>query len=244
MTKLKIIFEDDDYLIINKPAGLLVHGAKHITEPSLVDFLLEKYPNLIKVGEDPLRPGIVHRLDKSASGLLAVAKNQKAFNSLKSQFQARTVKKYYKALVYGQIEKDEDIINFPILRSSQGNKMAALPLTIKGEKNTIGRTAITEFEVTRRFINYTLIGVKIKTGRTHQIRVHMSALGHPIVGDDLYGTKKTKEKNAKFRKKKMPGSDRFFLVACELEFEDLNGKKKNFKIDIPKELKELLKIIK
>ncbi|MCK4554834.1 RNA pseudouridine synthase [Candidatus Parcubacteria bacterium] len=238
MIKYQTVFENNNFLVINKPAGLLVHSANHIKEPTLADQLLKKYPELIKIGEDPIRPGIMHRLDKQVSGLMAVAKTQVAFDHLKKQFQDRTIIKIYTALVYGKIEKDEDEINFPIQRSSKGHKMAALPLTTKGKFTEEGRQAITEFEVIKRFINYTLLKVKIKTGRTHQIRVHLAAYGHPVVGDDLYSTKKTKEKNKKLN------LGRIFLVANKLSFIDLNGKQKTFKIDLPEELKNFLKKIK
>jgi 23S rRNA pseudouridine1911/1915/1917 synthase len=238
MNNFQKIFEDENYLVINKPAGLLVHGADHIQEPTMVDQLLKKYPSLIKVGDDPNRPGLIHRLDKSASGLLVIAKTQKNFDNLKKQFQKRTIGKYYTALVYGQIAKDEGKINFPIKRSSRGYKMAALPLVAKGTANTEGRQAITEFEVVKRFINYTLLKIKTKTGRTHQVRVHLSAYGHPIVGDDLYGTRKTKEKNRKLK------LGRIFLVADELSFVDLHKEKKEFKIKLPPELRIFLKQIK
>lgn len=238
MSKYQVIFEDNNFLVINKPAGLLVHGADHIKEPSLVDQLLEKYPALTKVGEDPNRPGIMHRLDKQVSGLMVIAKSQKTFDHLKKQFKERKIIKIYTALVHGKIEKDEGEINFPIERKSTGHKMAALPTTTKGEPTEQGRVAVTQFEIIKRFINYTLLKVKIKTGRTHQIRVHLSAYGHPIVGDDLYGTRKTKEKNEKL------DLNRFFLVATELSFNDLNNKIETFKIDLPKELKEFLEQIK
>jgi 23S rRNA pseudouridine1911/1915/1917 synthase len=232
------IYETDNYLIINKPAGLLTHGASHIKDESLSDQILSDYPDIKTVGEDPYRPGIMHRLDKLASGLLVIAKNQTTFSHLKQQFKKRLITKIYTALVYGQIEKDEGEINFPIQRSRKGYKMAALPLTAKGEPTIDGRCAITEFAVEKRYINYTLLKVKIKTGRTHQIRCHLSAYGHPIVGDDLYGTKKTREKNKKLN------LDRLFLVARELSFKDLSGEIKIFKIDLPFKLKEFLKTIK
>ena len=238
MDRYQTIFENTNFLIINKPAGLLVHGADHIKEPTLADQLLKKYPKLAKVGEDPCRPGIVHRLDKQVSGLMAVAKTQTAFDHLKKQFQDRTIIKIYTALVYGKIEKDEDKINFPIQRSSKGHKMAALPFTTKGKLTKEGRQAITEFEIIKKFINYTLLKVKIKTGRTHQIRVHLSAYGHPVVGDNLYSTKKTREKNKKLN------LGRIFLTATELSFIDLNEKQQIFKIDLPEELKIFLQQIK
>jgi 23S rRNA pseudouridine1911/1915/1917 synthase len=232
------IYEDDDVLVINKPTGLLVHGSEHIKEETLADQLLVEYPHLLKIGEDPTRPGIMHRLDRLASGLLVIAKNQASFESLKEQFQKRKIKKYYTALVHGKIIKDEDEINFPIQRSTKGFKMAAMPATIHGAQNLNGRQAKTLFEITKRYINYTLLKVRIKTGRTHQIRVHLAAYGHAIVGDDIYGTKKNKEKNKKL------GLNRIFLVAHELEFKDLHGDIKNFKIELPIELKELLKNVK
>jgi len=238
MLKYKKIFENDEYLVANKPAGLLTHGTEHISEQSFAEFLLKDYPKIKKIGDDPFRPGIVHRLDKLASGLLVVAKTQASFDNIKKQFQKRTVEKYYTALVYGKIEKDEDEINFPIARSAKGYKMAALPLTCKKEKNPGGRTAITEFNVCKKFINYTLLDVKIKTGRTHQIRVHLSAYGHPIVGDDLYGTKKTKIKNLKL------GLKRLFLVSHKLSFRDLNGQKQTYQIDLPDDLNKFLEKIK
>lgn len=235
------IYEDKDYLVINKPAGLLVHGAEHIDEKSLADLLLKKYPAMAKIGEDPWRPGIMHRLDKQVSGLLVVAKTQTAFDSLKKQFQERSVKKTYTALVYGATSKDEDEIDFPIKRSAKGFKMAALPKTFKGELEQDGRRAVTKFEMLKKSVNYTLLKVRIKTGRTHQIRVHLTAYGHPVVGDDLYCTKKTKEKNARLRKKGLLEPDRILLSATELSFADLHGEKKSFKIDIPKDIYDFIK---
>jgi len=238
MIKYKTIFENKKFLVINKPAGLLVHGADHIKELTLIDQLLKKYPSLKKVGEDPVRPGIMHRLDKQVSGLMVIAKTQPAFEHLKQQFHERKTIKLYTALVHGKIDKDEAEINFPIQRSSKGHKMAALPLTTKGKPTEAGRQAITEFEIIKRFINYTLLKVKIKTGRTHQIRVHLTAYGHPLVGDDLYGTRKTKEKNKKIN------LGRIFLVATELSFLDLDNKKHTYKIDLPRNLKNFLKQLK
>jgi 23S rRNA pseudouridine1911/1915/1917 synthase len=238
MNKLNKIYEDENYLVINKPAGLLTHGTDKITEESLADLLIKEYPSLENIGEDKTRPGIMHRLDKLASGLLVIAKTQAAYDDLKAQFQKRKIKKIYTALVFGKIAKDESEINFPIQRSAQGFKMAALPMSYKGTAMGAGREAKTLFWITKRYINYTMLKVRIKTGRTHQIRVHLAAYGHPLVGDDVYGTKKTKEKNKKL------GTDRIFLVADELEFTDLSGEKKSFKIHLPTELIKLLEKIK
>ena len=232
LPKFKVIAETDDYLVINKPAGVIVHGGAGITEPTLADVLEKKYPQLKKVGDDPLRPGIVHRLDKDASGLLVIAKTNAMFDSLKQQFKTRQIKKSYLALVYGKIERESGCIDFPISRSSQGYKMAA------HSRAHGGRAATTEFTVTRHFINYNLLEVKITTGRTHQIRVHLSAYDHPLVGDNLYGTRKTKELNKKL------GLKRIWLHAQELGFYDLSGKWQEFTSEAPKELKEILPIIK
>jgi 23S rRNA pseudouridine1911/1915/1917 synthase len=239
MELIKIIDEQKDYLVVNKPAGLIVHGAGHIKEKTLADILLEKYPEIKNVGDDPIRPGITHRLDKEVSGLMVIARNQKSFLSLKDQFKKRTVEKKYIALVHGKIAKGEGVITFPIVRGAKG-KMAALPLPAIVEKEDESsarkiRSAITEFKVIKRFINYTLLGLKILTGRTHQIRVHMSAYGTPIVGDNLYYTQKTKARNKKIN------LGRIFLAAVELGFDDLSGERKKFKIGLPNELKEFLK---
>jgi 23S rRNA pseudouridine1911/1915/1917 synthase len=238
MPKLKIISDTPEYLVIDKPAGLIAHGAEHIKEKTLVDLILKKYPKIARVGEDKNRPGIVHRLDKDASGLMVIAKTRASFKNLKKQFQERKVGKKYSALVHGQIKKDEGEINFPIERSSQGHKMAAMPFTNKGENNEEGREAITFFHVEKRFINYTFLEAVIKTGRTHQIRAHLAAYGHPLVGDDLYGTNKNRLQNKKLN------LNRIFLVARELSFKDLSGGKQTFKIELPSELKNLLDIVK
>lgn len=231
----EIIGETADYLIINKPAGLSVHGPDDFT---LAKWLVAEYPVIKNVGDDPERPGIVHRLDKDVSGLMVVAKTQTSFDSLKKQFQNRSVIKEYTALAYGKIQKDNGLINFPIKRARDGFKMAALPLTVKGETSGEGRQAETQFEVTKKLINYTLLKVKIKTGRTHQIRVHLAAYGNPLVGDNIYATAKARTANKKL------GLKRIFLIADHLSFIDLTGKRTDFKIDLTEELKNILKIVK
>lgn len=236
--KLKVIDDTKEYLIVNKPAGIPAHGADHIREIALADLIIAKYPEIKKIGEDPSRPGIVHRIDKEVSGLLVIPKTQESFDNLKKQFKNRTVKKQYTALVYGQIKKDEDTINFPIKRSETGHRMSALPLNVGGKKNAEGRQAVTEFKLIKRYINYTLLKVYIKTGRTHQIRVHMSAFGHPIVGDNLYSTKKTRELNKKIN------LGRIFLFADELSFKDLKGIIQTYRTEMPPELKNFMKKVK
>lgn len=234
----ELIGKTDDYLVVNKPAGLLTHGAEHISEASLADLLVIDYPEIAAIGEEKNRPGIMHRLDKLASGLIVIARTPESFADLKRQFQERTISKYYTALVHGKIEKDESEISFAIERSVKGHKMASLPISKNGEPNFDGRNALTRFEVLKRFINYTLLKVKIETGRTHQIRCHFSAYGNPLAGDDLYGTKKTKAKNSKLK------LGRIFLVADQLEFTDLRGERKKYSIQLPPELSEFLKNLK
>jgi len=245
----EIISETIDYLVINKPAGLAVHGGGNLREPTLADWLVARYPKIKTVGDDALRPGLVHRLDKDVSGLMVIAKNNKSFLNLKNQFKDRAVNKEYTALVYGRVSKDEGEINFAIKRAKSGYKMAALPLNAeellsrqhpqnRDQGNIAGlfkaRAALTEFQVVKRFVNYTLLRVTIKTGRTHQIRVHFFASGHPLVGDNLYATTKTKLKNKKL------GLGRVFLVADHLNFRDLKGEPQDFKISFPSELTAVL----
>ena len=240
-----IIAETPEYLVINKPAGLAVHAGGNLTDPTLADWLIANYKKIKDVGDDPIRPGLVHRLDKEVSGLMVIAKTQKSFDNLKRQFQERAIKKEYTALVHGKVARDFGEIDFPITRSQDGYKMAALP---RGSEDLLSRrhpkdrdqgnieswlksrVAMTEFEVIKRFVNYTLVKVTIKTGRTHQIRVHFFALGHPLVGDNLYCTKKSEVKNKKF------GLSRVFLVADHLSFYDIKGEIQDFQIGLPPEL--------
>jgi 23S rRNA pseudouridine1911/1915/1917 synthase len=245
----KIIKETKDYLVIEKEAGVIVHPGSGIEDLTLIEEIAKKYPKIKKVGDDPLRPGIVHRLDREASGLMVIALNQKSFLDLKKQFQDREIVKEYKVLVYGQIEKEKGTIDFPIKRAASGHKMAAMPKSNgdnyknpRARGNMIAsldaREAISSFKVEKKFINYTLLKVNIKTGRTHQIRVHMFAYGHPVVGDSLYCTKKTTAKNKKLN------LNRIFLVAQKLEFTDLKGEKQSIGIDLPPDLSEFLSKIK
>lgn len=232
----EIITEEKDYLIINKPAGLLTHGIQK-EDYSLAKFLSTKYPEIKKVGENPLRPGIVHRLDREASGLLIIARNQKMFEFLKKQFQERTVGKEYFVLVHDKVSADSGIINFPLERGRNNERMAAIPKTVHGYENEKGKEALTEFWVEKKYVNFSFLTVKIHTGRMHQIRAHFLAYDHPVVGDNLY-----------FQKKQKRGKDeelgRLFLHCFKLEFIDLQNIRQKFEILLPQELEEFLKKLK
>jgi len=190
---IPILFEDNDIVVINKPAGLMVHADGRSTEKTLVDWILETYPTLEGVGEpgilndgsEIMRPGIVHRIDKDTSGALVIAKTAESFTQLKDAFKNREVKKQYAAFVYGVVKEDYDVINRPIGKSKKDPRMWSAQ---RGARGMI-RDAITEYRVRERGKEYTYLEVRPKTGRTHQIRVHMKAINHPIVCDKLYAPK-------------------------------------------------------
>lgn len=222
---VRIVWEDDAMAVVEKPSGLLTHPLESRDEPSLVNDLLARYPTLAGVGEDPLRPGIVHRLDRDVSGLLVVAKTPEAFRSLKAQFQARTVEKTYAAVVYGSFVRREGMIELPIARSkTRGAKMAARP------KGGAGREAVTRFTVVAQNPDYAFLRVQPETGRMHQIRVHLAATGHPIVGDPLYHRRGRSAKNV----------HRLLLHAERLAFRDLAGAWRVFQSPLPQEIATFL----
>lgn len=234
-----IISENDDFLIIEKPAGLLVHPTDKNETNTLVDWLVAKYPELKKIGEDPSRASIVHRLDKDVSGLMIIPRNQDSFDYFKQQFKNHKIIKKYTALVYGEIEKDEDEINFPIGRSTNKNGIFAAHPPNRGEKlNGKDKPAITTFKTLKTYTNYTLLEIEIFTGRTHQIRVHMLAYGYPIVGDKLYQKRKSQ-----LHVEKTPLS-RIFLHASRLSFIGPDKKQYEFESKLPKILNEYLKNLK
>lgn len=234
--KLSIIEDNNEFLIVEKPAGLLVHPTQANESDTLAGRLIFAYPEIQSVGEDPVRPGMVHRLDKEASGLLVIAKTQKMFNHLKKQFQNRTVEKEYEVLVYGEFENESGIIDFDIDRGKDGRMVSRpkIEFSLKNlKKIQPGKTAITKFAVKKIFPRYTLLKVKIKTGRMHQIRVHMFAFNHPVVGDTLYENKNLLKKND------IP-LGRLFLHATHLCFNNLKCELVCFNSTLPDELQTYL----
>ena len=180
--ELDIVYEDDDVLVVNKPNGMVVHPAVGNTSGTLVNALVNHSQNLSKINGE-FRPGIVHRIDAYTTGLLMVAKNDKAHLILQDQLKNKTTKRKYMALVWGVIAEDTGMIDAPIMRDKNNRKKMAV-----GSINA--KRAVTHFEVLKRFNNATLIELTLETGRTHQIRVHMNYIGHPVVNDPVYGNHK------------------------------------------------------
>ena len=219
----KIIYEDENVIVIDKPAGLTVHASDETHKrETLVSFLVEHHPPLKNIGENAFRPGIVHRLDKETSGLMVVAKNNETFFDLKKQFQERKIEKKYIALVSGAVEKNEGIIDTPLIKTGTTTRVVAH-----------GKLAITEYKVIGRYSGYTLVEVTPKTGRQHQIRVHFTSINHPLACDKLYGRKS----------KKCPaGLTRHFLHAYHLKF-TLKNALMEFESELPKDLANALKML-
>ncbi|PIR76683.1 MAG: hypothetical protein COU32_00815 [Candidatus Magasanikbacteria bacterium CG10_big_fil_rev_8_21_14_0_10_42_10] len=239
-TKIIVLAETPDYLVLHKPAGLLVHPTEAQETVTLTAWLVKTYPEIEHIGENSVRPGIVHRLDKEASGVLVVARTNNMFVHLKQQFKTRTVEKEYTVLVYGTFEVDEDTIDFSIDRGKDGH-MVARPKMNSVTLHTVndiqpGKSARTDFRVIKRLGRFTLLSVQIHSGRTHQIRVHMFAYDHPVVGDTLYKQKKN------IKKSEVP-LGRLFLHARRLCFQDLVGEKQCFESPLPTELQAYLDTI-
>jgi 23S rRNA pseudouridine1911/1915/1917 synthase len=220
---LKVVFENNNLAVIDKPEGLVVHPAAGHAQDTLANILISKYPDIRNIG-DPHRPGIVHRLDEDTSGLLVIAKNQETFEYLKNLFKTRQIEKEYLALVHGQMEKMHGQIDTPIGKTSTHMKM----------KVGVGREAMTEYSVvaTDPSLQFSLLKVKLHTGRTHQIRVHLASIGHPVFGDQLYG--------GSFKLKDLEILPRQFLHACRLKFQLSDGTWLEVESPLPDELQTVL----
>jgi 23S rRNA pseudouridine1911/1915/1917 synthase len=199
---LAVLYEDDDLVAVDKPAGMVVHAGAGVHSGTLVNALLHRFEALSGVG-GPLRPGIVHRLDRYTSGVLLVAKNDAAHRHLAAQFSGRRVEKVYLALVHGRVLRESGRIERPIAR----DPMHRTRMTARLAE---GRAAWSEYRVLRRFARFTFLEVRIGTGRTHQIRVHLASIGHPVAGDALYG--------APARVEGAPPLGRYFLHAHRIRF--------------------------
>ncbi len=265
---IPILFEDKNYLVINKPAGLVVHADGRTTEPTVVDWILEHHPEMKEVGE-PLkirifnkksetdtnpdfpeetpeqalqseqvvfRPGIVHRIDRDTSGVLVIAKNQESFLHLKEQFQNWGVDKIYNAFAYGQMHDEDGVIDRPIARSKKDFRLWSAQRGARGEV----REAVTHYKVLattnldRDDLGFSYLELSPKTGRTHQIRVHLKAINHPIIADPLYAPKR----------KAALGFKRLALHARSISFKSLAGKQITVEAPYPADFEVAIKKLK
>lgn len=229
---IEILYEDDDALVVNKPAGLVVHADGRTQEPTLVDWFVAQYPDSHGVGE-PIetsdgksiaRSGVVHRLDRETSGAIILCKTQDAFEYMKTQFKNREVEKIYVAFVHGELKHDEGEVDRPTGRSKNDFRKWTAERGTRGEM----REAKTTYTVLARGEGYSYIEARPKTGRTHQIRVHMKAISHPIVCDKLYAPKKGCAL----------GFDRLALHAKELQFMSLKGEMCCIEAALPKDFQK------
>ena len=219
---IEIVYEDTDIIVVNKPKGMVVHPANGNPDGTLVNAVMAICKNSLSGIGGEIRPGIVHRLDKDTSGLLIVAKNDKAHINMSNQIKNREVKKIYIALVRGLVCEDEATINMPIGRSTKDRKKMAI--------RKDGKKAVTHFKVLKRYSKYTLLEIKIDTGRTHQIRVHMSEIGHPVVGDMVYSNGKNEF-----------GVEGQMLHAKSLDFKHpVTGEKMHLEAELPQYFKDVV----
>jgi len=219
---VEVVYEDSDIIVVNKPKGLVVHPANGNWDGTLVNAIMAICKDSLSGIGGEIRPGIVHRLDKDTSGLLIIAKNDKSHINLSEQIKNREVKKIYYALVRGVVPENEATINMPIGRSTKDRKKMAV---VKD-----GKEAITHFKVLERFSKYTLLEVKIDTGRTHQIRVHLSQIGYPVVGDETYSNGKNEF-----------GIHGQLLHAKSLDFKHpVTGKEMHLEAELPEEFSRVL----
>jgi len=241
LEEISVLYENDDYVAINKPDGLVVHPDGTRDEPTVTDWVIQNYPKIENVGEPIVRddgktiyrPGIVHRLDRDTSGVLVIAKNQKAYDHLKNQFQNREVKKVYHSFVYGHLKDDNGIIDRPIGRSKNDFRKWTAQRGTRGEL----REAVTWYFVINRLETsegkFTYVEVKPQTGRTHQIRVHFKAINYPVVADSLYAPNHPKAL----------GFDRVALHSFSISFKGLDNKSVIVTAPLPKDFKRAIKAI-
>jgi 23S rRNA pseudouridine1911/1915/1917 synthase len=231
---LTILYEDGHLAVLEKPAGIVCHSGAGVHSGTLVNALLFRMKTL-PTG-DPLRPGIVHRLDKWTSGLLVVAKNDQSHRALANQFKNREVKKEYMALVYGRPKSARGTIDMPLGRDPNDRKK----ISVRARR---ARNAVTHYEISREYKSFALLQVHIETGRTHQIRVHLAQIGHPVVGDDLYGGNRAKGLPPETRRA-VEGLKRQFLHACTLAFKHpQSGRPLSFTSPLPQELENFLSLL-
>lgn len=229
---IEVLQQDENLLMVNKPAGLIVHSDGRTKEETLVDWVLEKYPEIKGVGEpwqSPegetiLRSGIVHRLDRETSGVMVIAKNQNAFEFLKGQFKERGVEKTYHAFVYGEIKEERGEIDRSIGRSAKDFRLWSAQRGARGKL----REALTEYRVLRKKDRVSLVEAKPHTGRTHQIRVHFKAINHPVVCDKLYAPKK----------ECVLGFNRLALHSHKIKFKDLDDQELEVEAPYPDDFQE------
>mgnify|MGYP001605896720 CR=1 FL=1 len=222
---MNIVYVDENIIVINKPPGVSAHGGDSVLGPTVVDFLLPQFPEIRTVGDDPhLRPGIVHRLDKDTSGLMLIARNQSTFEALKELFKTRKIEKKYWAIVCGSLRQTDGIISAPI------GRLASNPLKrgIEQGKSRIrgAREAVTEYHVLKQGSIYSLVELTPKTGRMHQLRVHMKSINHPVACDLAYGGKNVCCPE---------GSGRQLLHARSLSFSFPEGRRLSFEAEVPED---------
>jgi 23S rRNA pseudouridine1911/1915/1917 synthase len=230
----EILYEDEYLIAFNKPAGIMVHHDTHTKEGTLADWIIKNRSDLIGIGENTYdqkgkavpRPGIVHRIDKDTSGVILVAKNKDAFEYLKNSFKKREVKKTYRAIVYGEMDKEKGVIDKPIARSKTDFRKKAVRESMVNK----AREAVTEYKVLNKGAGYSYVEVYPLTGRTHQIRVHLNSIGHPVVCDSLYAGGRECPQTLK----------RLALHALEIELTLPNKTRIAVSAPEPKEFKEFL----
>jgi len=232
---IDVVYEDDELIVVNKPAGMVVHPAAGADSGTLANALAFHFQQLSTTGGSA-RPGIVHRLDKGTSGLLVVAKTESAHEHLANQFRAREVFKSYIALVHGQVEKGAGEVDQPIARDPRNRTRMAV---VRG-----GRSALSIYRVRQRFDRFTLLDVQLKTGRTHQIRVHLGWLKHPVVGDEAYGGGRDKTLADSTMRSQIAKLNRQFLHAEQLGFRHpRTDEELRFSAELPSDLQALLSAI-